>query len=63
MNQFIKVIKEFFECIVVVFFVMIFSAFMIALGTVPLILAFVYSGWYSLLYFITIPTFFAIYTL
>lgn len=43
-----------------VFFIMIFCAFALVLGIAPVILAEVYSGWYLLLYFVTIPTFFAI---
>lgn len=60
MKQFIE---EFVECFIGVFFIMIFCAFTLALGIVPLILAEAYSAWYLLLYFVTIPTFFAIYTL
>jgi hypothetical protein len=57
MKQFIK---EFVKHFINVFFIMIFCTFALVLGVTPLILAEVYSGWYLLLYFVTIPTFFAI---
>jgi hypothetical protein len=59
MKQFIEELVEHF---ISMFFIMIFCAFALVAGVAPLILAEVYSGWYVLLYFVTIPTFFAICT-
>ena len=57
MKQFIE---EFIEHFIGTFLIMIFCAFVAVLGISPLILAEVYGGWYILLYFVTIPTIFAI---
>ena len=55
-----KVIKESIGIFVGALFVMIMISFAIIVATLPVILAAVYdNGWYLLLYFIFIPTFFA----
>lgn len=52
-------IEEFVKHFIGIFIIMIFCTFTLILGVAPLILAEIYSGWYLLLYFVTIPTFFA----
>lgn len=55
-----KVIKESIGIFVGTLFVMIMISFAIIVAALPVILAAVYdNGWYLLLYFIFIPTFFA----
>ena len=51
-------LKDSIEIFISVFIILLFIVFELSCWLAPLLLAVVYSGWYLLLYFISIPLFF-----